>query len=177
MDFIMSNLFLIILIVGGLISFFARMNQNSQSESQSQPQEAEQRQEREIRWEDFFPSASEPKEESSSKPNSPAGPSPSGPLGRPAEENESDSVASQRDMYERLEHVRSRNKELTETVVGAIGEEVQLERNPSSSTNRLDLRLNQLSNSEVMKGVVWAEVLGPPKSRQHPHARPRHRNV
>ncbi|WP_088102518.1 hypothetical protein [Halalkalibacter urbisdiaboli] len=153
-EFIMSNLFLVVLIVGGLLSFFKRAAQGGEAQQGKQmgwPGREEQQSE--VDWKEIF-KQEEPIEQKRQEPEIVR----FEPVETPEVQTENEKL------YEQLQEMRKRREQVEDNVEGS---------KPSKRVNeqkreRLDLHLNRLSNKEAMKAVVWAEVLGKPRSRQ-PH--------
>ncbi|MFC0558037.1 hypothetical protein [Halalkalibacter alkalisediminis] len=161
-DLIANNFIFVAVVIGGLISMFGRLagaGQQQQEQRQNRPQRAGQPQQQQetVDWREIFKQEEiEPE---------------------PTEKRASTRVeTTQQASFE--EGIVSRQQELQNQY-----EEMQRKREVSSRKNReirketvdllekkdkLDLHLNHLSNKEAMKAVVWAEVLGRPRSRQ-PH--------
>lgn len=173
-DFLFANPFLVILLVGGLISFFSRMGQAAQQQNnrdeepeqphveEQQPRQRPQRgpvqtqprvdhrqpKQQEIRWEDYFPQESAP---------------PAQPDIQPA------SVEASERALEKTEKLQERRHQLQERVNRFKEAEQNLasrKRDEANAGEPLDLNLSQLSGKEAMKAVVLAEILGPPKGRK-----------
>lgn len=173
-DFLFANPFLVILLIGGLVSFFSRIGQATQQQNnrgeeepeqppvEQQPQQRPQRgpvqtqprvdhrqpKQQEIRWEDYFPQESAP---------------PAQPDIQPA------SVEASERALEKTEKLQERRHQLQERVDRfreAEQDLVSRKRDQANAGDSLDLNLSQLSGKEAMKAVVLAEILGPPKGRK-----------
>ncbi|ALA51160.1 hypothetical protein CAY60_007535 [Shouchella clausii] len=170
-DFLFANPFLVIILVGGLVSLFSRIGQatqqqNNRGEESEQPP-VEQRPQREpvqtqprvdhrqpkqqeIRWEDYFPQESAP----------PAQPKPDIQPAR---------VEASERALEKTEKLQERRRQLQERVNRFKEAEQDLaskKRDEANAGDPLDLNLSHLSGKEAMKAVVLAEILGPPKGRK-----------
>jgi hypothetical protein len=171
-ELIMSNLFFVIIVIGGLISFFNRMSNGGESDERPQRHErsaqrgqhptGQRQQEETVDWREIFkqeqPSQPEATNQETVRPVS------FEPVSD-AHEEVSKGVDRQQELYDRYERLKDKKrdavKRFEKTVKPASGETSQ---NPS----KLDLQLNRLSNQEAMKAVVWAEVLGKPRGK-NPH--------
>lgn len=172
-ELIMSNLFFVIIVIGGIISFFNRMSSGGESEERQQRQERpaqrgqqaqgrQRQQEETVDWREIFkqeqPSQPEATNQETVRPVSfePVSDAP---------EEVSKGVDRQQELYDRYERLKDKKrdavKRLEDTVMPAPSK-------TSQNRSKLDLQLNRLSNQEAMKAVVWAEVLGKPRGK-NPH--------
>ncbi|MFC5713432.1 hypothetical protein ACFPU1_11615 [Thalassorhabdus alkalitolerans] len=172
-EFIFANLFIILLIVGGIISMISRQGGGNQQRGQGQ---GEQRKQGEIDWKEIF------KQEENDPGRGQPSPRPTPPGGSSGPQQGSRTAASDpagveeetrnaKSEYEqRLEEIQRRKKQAEEKI-GEIsdspifGNELS---SPSSQKSKVDLQFSRISKKEAMQGVIWSEVLGKPRANQ-PH--------
>ncbi|MCM3712829.1 hypothetical protein M3202_01925 [Alkalihalobacillus oceani] len=169
LSLIFENIFLVLIIIGGIISFLGRLggNQNEQQRQKSRPQQQRsgrpQQGQGKIDWREIF-------QQEEAKPERPRRSTYAGPSGleeeqprQTAEVQFESPIAEieeeQRQLKKRYEEARRRQQRAAEAARSS-------EQTPQNG--QLDLQLNRLSNNEAMKAVVWAEVLGQPRARK-PH--------
>ncbi|MCM3761506.1 hypothetical protein M3212_11995 [Alkalihalobacillus oceani] len=170
LEFIFNNIFLVLIIIGGIISFLNRLggNQNEQQRQKSRPQQRSGRPQQgqgKIDWREIF-------QQEEAEPERPRRSTYAGPDGlgeeqprQTAEVQFESPVAEieeeQRQLKKRYEEARRRQQRAAESARNS-------QQTPQRANEKLDLQLNRLSNNEAMKAVVWAEVLGQPRARK-PH--------
>ncbi|WP_017728392.1 hypothetical protein [Halalkalibacterium ligniniphilum] len=177
-EFIMANLFFFLLIIGGLYSFFTRManggeeqqkkrGQQQQRPRQGQNNQSPRREEQEIDWREIFrQEAAEPERNPHPQSTAQAERYEFEPPSVGDQELQA-SINKQQALYDRYEEAKEKKQETSRQLSDKVS---SFDRAISKDKKRdsLDLNLNNLSNKEVMKAVVWAEVLGRPRSR-NPH--------
>ncbi|SFE28904.1 hypothetical protein [Alteribacillus iranensis] len=163
-EFILSNIFIIVLLIGGLLS---ALNRTKQSQSEKTGDENPQRP-RKIDWETIFENKSEESEENQH------------PTSRvPSANREEESTAPKRSAEinryeEQREELRAQKQKAQEQVekLGATslldeeigsGEAMLPSRRQHKETSS---RFSSISKKQVRDGFIWSEVLGPPKSKQ-----------
>ncbi|MFC0473468.1 hypothetical protein ACFFHM_23900 [Halalkalibacter kiskunsagensis] len=165
-EFIAQNFIFVAVIVGGIISMLGRLAGGGQQQEQrgrqnQRPnQQPNQQREEKVDWRDIFRQEEiEPEREVKRQSHSPQVES------APATITvEDDQLKRQQEIQDRYDELRQKRENATRK-----GREIRDEMQSSNKNHeQLDLHLNQLSNKEAMKAVVWSEVLGPPRARQ-PH--------
>jgi hypothetical protein len=158
-EFIAQNFIFVAVVIGGLISMLGRMagaGQQDQRGQRSQPPRHQQ--EEQVDWREIFKQEGAPLPEERSTPTKiePAS----------SVTFEESTLTRQQELQNQFEEMRRKREASSRKI-----KELRKEKQPSDSRKKeaFDLQLNQLSNKEAMKGVVWAEVLGRPRARQ-PHA-------
>ncbi|WP_227934927.1 hypothetical protein [Alkalihalobacillus deserti] len=161
-DLITENFIFVALLIGGLISMFGRLTGAGQQQEQrpSRPQRSDAPQQEKVDWREIFkqeevdPEPVQRRTSTNIEPPTQHVSFEEGVVGRQQE------LQNQYEEMQRKREVSSRKSK-----------EIRKEASTSEleKKDKLDLHLNNLSNKEAMKAVVWAEVLGPPRSRQ-PHA-------
>lgn len=158
LEFLAGNLFLVIFIIGGLFSFFGRMNKGEQSDENSPSKKAARPNTGKVDWREIFK-----QEETTSWPGSEQ------PKDQPSVEKTEvyfdipEETNEQEDRQEKMAQKYRESKQYIEDRQRSPILENEIGRKAS-----LDLQLNRLSNQEAMKAVVWSEVLGRPRGKQ-PH--------
>ncbi len=177
MEFIVQNIFFVVIVIGGLISLFNRMSGNGQEEQKKQQrqQRPEQRQAK-VDWREIFK-----QEEADTKPDRPREPTFSSSSQEGSRDSSSsttpqfdrggidDLLGEQQQLQDRYEEARLRKEQTTRRIREERTHHSFLDEKSNRSSGSLDLQLNRLSNKEAMKAVVWSEVLGRPRGRQ-PHS-------
>jgi hypothetical protein len=173
-DFIFSNLFFVILVIGGIMSFFNRMSRGGEEGEQQnrpgrQPQpppgQRQQRQEEQVDWREIF-KQEQPQartEQDRPEPRFEERPVSFEPVSQQKEVAEG--VDRQQELYDRYERLKDKKREAVNQFERMVPQKPV---EGSEKRSKLDLELNRLSNKEAMKAVVWAEVLGKPRGK-NPH--------
>ncbi|WP_349407875.1 hypothetical protein [Pseudalkalibacillus sp. SCS-8] len=152
-EFLFANLFFLIVVIGGILSFFKRQI-DKYNEQQNAPRKGQQRQ----------PVRPRPQAETISMPQ------------EPREEK----VRPDRPRQERQERVKESLQELYEEKRKELQNGVNQESNNSSPVvrprSRTKTKERQISPNQVLpnpdhvaQGVIWAEILGPPRSKKPHH--------
>ncbi|WP_100406752.1 hypothetical protein [Bacillus solitudinis] len=157
-ELILSNLFFVVLIIGGLLSFFKRVAQgNAQQERQEQGPQSEKP--GKIDWKEIFNQEANEQDDRPQQQQYEEEPVSFEPVSHEVEiaKVQNDDLQTRReDLIQRREMSRARSSSY------------EIGKQPVTKNRGLDLNLNKLSNKEAMKAVVWSEVLGKPRGR-HPH--------
>lgn len=143
-----------------MFSFFSRIvgEQSTKNNEKTSPQRK-----RKVDWRDIF--HNEEFKEVLTQPESPSSK-------KPSKEPQSYTLHKIGEMPVRNERMKQKNRNVERRRV----KNKKIERDEHISEKRrahqsLSLHLNQLSSKEAMKGVIWSEILGPPraKRRHTPH--------
>jgi hypothetical protein len=161
---------LLIFFIIAIISFLGRMakggGQQNQQQGQNQPQQ-QQEESKEINWRDIFTQEevkAEPQpgqQQDSEMVTDQYAPS------QHREQETTQAVNGRNELYDRLEEYKRRKRETEEQAPRQVQVSATSD-NRTRSTSHLDISVSNLSKQEAMKAVVWAEVLGKPRSR-NPH--------
>ncbi|WP_240376588.1 hypothetical protein [Bacillus piscicola] len=159
-EFLFSNMFIVVLLIGGLVSVFNRNKRQQQGKEDS----SEKKERPVFDWETIFQENKPEKE----------------PQNSPSRGQEEATVSSDElqtsDTYDRYEKKR---EELREQAINAEEKMKQLGNSPVfeeqigtslggvPSASKPHPRFSSLSRKDVVDGIIWSEVLGPPKSRQY----------
>ncbi|SDH47645.1 hypothetical protein SAMN05192534_10644 [Alteribacillus persepolensis] len=166
LELVLSNIFWIALLVGGLISVFNRnkdQGEQQQGREQRKPQD-----EREIDWKSIFQQEDDTKTDQR-RPTTPVPEAAS----QPAETMKNEQTSQAHEQYQQqMEELRQRKLEAEEkiknidtSVVTDAG--IGNSSSESSSSNESHAsRVLAMSKRDVMNGVIWSEVLGEPKARR-----------
>lgn len=159
-EFIFGNLFFVILIAGALWNLFMRNKANEEEQKRQQQKRQQQRRtggspQQEVDWKEIFKQERKPVEK--------APPAPAQPTAYQLEVEQPVSVSNeyekQRVEVKRKEREVSKKLEILEQspiLAKEIGK-----RGPS-----LHLDFNNMTGNDVVKGVVWSEVLGKPRAKR-----------
>ncbi|MBP3951300.1 hypothetical protein [Bacillus suaedae] len=158
LDLILGNLVPVIIVIGGLFSFFGRMSKGEQSDENSPSKKPARPNTGKVDWREIFK-----QEETTSWPGS--------------EQPKDQPPAEKTEVYFDIPEIKDEQEDRQEKMAQKYRETKQYiedrQRSPilDNEIGRkapLDLQLNRLSNQEAMKAVVWSEVLGRPRGKQ-PH--------
>ncbi|MCM2677854.1 hypothetical protein [Alkalicoccobacillus plakortidis] len=159
-----SNPLYLVIAIFGLVSLLGRMakggqqtNQRQNQQGQHQPTSAKEEPGK-IDWRDIFnqeevktePTRVEPKEQNQE-------------TYAPSQHREPD---ARDEMYQRLEEMKKKKQEAQQKASKQLS--VSAANQDLTRSSELDLNFKNISSKEAMKAVVWAEVLGKPRSR-NPH--------
>ncbi|WP_156897272.1 hypothetical protein [Alkalicoccus chagannorensis] len=159
---LVDNPIILFFIIAALISLFqslGRQKSGSQTEGgQGQQQSSSQDQQRDDRgesgkidWEDvLFGGGDGKKEEKQSQPQS-----------REVEKSE-----AEKKMDERYEQLKEKQRKASEKAAKVDTSMIEQGDITKSGSHKLDLGFDRMEKEDVIKGIVWSEVLNKPKSRQ-----------
>lgn len=157
----LSNPLFIIIGIFALISFMSRISkagQTNQRQEQQGQREPNKEEPQKIDWRDIF-NQEEEKAEPSPVRQEQVEPSSYAPL-----QHQESEVRN--DLYDRLEEMKTKKREAQERV--SRQKQAVSAKQTQSSSSELSLNFKNVTGKEAMKAVVWAEVLGSPRSRK-PH--------
>ncbi|MFB4164880.1 hypothetical protein ACE1TI_13880 [Alteribacillus sp. JSM 102045] len=166
-ELLLSNIFIIVLLIGGLISVF---NRNKQQEETNRRTRQGGENKKEVDWKTIFQQESDKRDNPQRRPTKPV-PEADAELVRP-EKNNTTETNKQLDQYqERLEQLRSKQKAAEEKMKKienspvfeeAIGEAHAGSDKTASSRSQFV----SITRKEAINGIIWAEILGEPKARR-----------
>jgi hypothetical protein len=175
---ILGNPLLLFFIIAALLSFFQGLGgKNDQGRGQGQgqgPQQQEHRraetQEDEIDWREIFRQEQFPDQEHPTERQPRAG-SGSTQSQIPAEDSvavkteaEKERNKANRELYEKYERAKQRKEQVAKDI-GEIGDSPIMQGEIRDVIKpKIALNFSKVSREEVIKGVVWSEILSRPKS-------------
>ncbi|TSB46763.1 hypothetical protein [Alkalicoccobacillus porphyridii] len=163
-EMIFNNPLLMIAIIFGLVSLFGRMSKGSQSQDTNRDQQRQQRrpttegqEEGQVDWREIFR-----QEEQTPEPE---------PKREPVESTSYSPTPSQAtherdELYDRLDEMKRKKREAQEKVAAQLISPTQKKTQTIEADDQYDL--TNVTGKEAMRAVVWAEILGNPRSR-NPH--------
>ncbi|GEM_PF-6587998 len=166
-NLLLESPLLLFLILAAIFSFIQSRNSSKQEETRERPRPQQQEQGRtqrppgegrpDVDWKDIFFEREETKQEpKKQEPQRHA----------PAEAESSKSMTAIQEHYEKAK----KKQRLAEESAGKIENSPIVKGDITSQANqKIDLDFKNISKQDVIKGVVWSEVLGKPRSRQKKH--------
>lgn len=164
-NLLLESPLLLFLILAAIFSFIqSRASSGKEEQQRPRPQQQEDgRTQRpsgegrpDVDWKDIFFEREETKQEP--KKEEPQRQAPADP----------ESSKSMTAIQEHYEKVRKRQRRAEESA-GKIEDSPIVKGDLTSQANQIDLDFKNMSKQDVVKGVVWSEVLGKPRAKQKRH--------
>ncbi|WP_096434605.1 hypothetical protein [Alteribacter populi] len=176
-ELITGNPLLLLMILFGLISLFGRMGGGNNQQEQRQPQPRRQQSEThsdgrgEVDWKEIFRQEEAPPIERQPQAEAQRYEAPSSAPSHSqysADEQSAEASSKMNDvLHERYEQLRKRKKEANKKAAKLDADSPLLKNEISPEQEKVSLDFSSVSREDIVKGVVWSEILGPPKSRKN----------
>ncbi|MFV8826700.1 hypothetical protein [Alkalihalobacterium sp. APHAB7] len=165
LDFLFGNIFFVILILGALWNFFSRQAEARKEAEQGKKPQREQ----EIDWKEIFRQEQAPDERDKPQPTLAREVEPSfepsfEPIHREVDTTVNDRRTDMEKLRAQLEEKRKKLKRAEGRTQSAISESPITNNEIGKKQTKLDLNFENISQADAMKGIIWSEILGKPRS-------------
>ncbi|WP_216830054.1 hypothetical protein [Alkalihalobacterium elongatum] len=162
LDFLLGNIFFVILILGALWNFFSRQAESKKEAEQGKRPQREQ----EIDWKEIFRQEQAPVERD--KPTVAREVEPSfEPSFEPIHKEvvtTSDRRTEMEKLRNQLEEKRKKLKKVEHATNAAISDSPITSNEIGRKKPKLELDFQNISQQDAMKGIIWSEILGKPRA-------------
>ena len=159
---------LLFFLIAALLSFFQGKGKEQKTGQNRRPQSGQEQQPDEINWEDIF-RQEEPQTEQEpvSKPQNSSQDQRDGVDRRTTAEKESDPNTHMSDEWQRrYREIERRKREAAKSQAKISQSPIEMGDLAAPKKPKISLDFSHVSRDEAVKGVIWAEILGKPKSRR-----------
>ncbi|UCZ54495.1 hypothetical protein LGQ02_06960 [Bacillus shivajii] len=168
MQGLLDNPLILFFIIAAILSFFQGLGGDKKQEDkrpnrpQNRPQQSgHQQKEEEVDWREIFKQEQPSVEERHEKTRQPTVERESVSKHEPAKELEK----ANNDLSDRYEALKKRKEEALKQVK-KVDKSPITEGDITKKTSKVELDFSKVSRDEAIKGIVWSEILGKPRSRR-----------
>ncbi|WP_096188353.1 hypothetical protein [Evansella halocellulosilytica] len=169
MQGLLENPLILFFIIAAILSFFQGLGGNKKQENkrpnrpQNRPAETGQsHREEEVDWREIFKQETQTVEERRETTRQPSAEN-SSPLSR---DGEKELNKTNEELLERYENLKKRKQEAKRNASKIENSPIQNSDLTKNRKSKVELDFSSISRDEAVKGIIWSEILGKPRSRK-----------